>query len=147
MLAAGLHGIEQELELPPPLEGNAYESDAKRFPHTLRDAIARSSAARSPASALGDEVVDHYLNYARTEQRLFDEVVTCYERERQVRARMKPLIGITSYAEKVQMGVWNEQSALVPLVYVRAVENAGGRPLVIPPVDGAVEETLDALTA
>ena len=33
-------------------------------------------------AALGDEVVDHYLNYARTEQRLFDEVVTCYERER-----------------------------------------------------------------
>ena len=58
---------------------------------------------------------------------------------------MKPLIGITSYAEKVQMGVWNEHSALVPLVYVRAVENAGGRPLVIPPVEDAVEETLDAL--
>ena len=32
--------------------------------------------------ALGDEVVDHYLNYARTEQRLFDQAVTCYERER-----------------------------------------------------------------
>jgi glutamine synthetase len=32
--------------------------------------------------ALGDEVVDHYLNYAHTEQRLFDEVVTCWERER-----------------------------------------------------------------
>jgi glutamine synthetase len=31
---------------------------------------------------LGDEVVDHYLNYARTEQRLFDQTVTCYERER-----------------------------------------------------------------
>src|SRR3954469_16548195 len=43
------------------------------------------------------------------------------------------------------MGVWNEQSALVPLVYVRAVENAGGRPLVIPPVAGAVAETLEAL--
>ena len=32
--------------------------------------------------ALGDDVVDHYLNYARTEQRLFDQVVTSYERER-----------------------------------------------------------------
>ena len=31
---------------------------------------------------LGDEVVDHYLNYARTEQELFDKVVTNYERER-----------------------------------------------------------------
>ena len=33
-------------------------------------------------AAFGDDVVDHYLNYASTEQRLFDEVVTCYERER-----------------------------------------------------------------
>ena len=32
--------------------------------------------------SLGDEVVEHYLNYARTEQRLFDQAVTCYERER-----------------------------------------------------------------
>jgi glutamine synthetase len=33
-------------------------------------------------AAFGDDVVDHYLNYARTEQRLFDSVVTGYERER-----------------------------------------------------------------
>jgi glutamine synthetase len=82
LLAAGLHGIEQGLELPPALEGNAYVSDAARFPSTLReaiDALERGSIARP---ALGDDVVDHYLNYARTEQRLFDEVVTCYERER-----------------------------------------------------------------
>jgi gamma-glutamyl-gamma-aminobutyrate hydrolase PuuD len=58
---------------------------------------------------------------------------------------VKPLIGITSYAEKVQMGVWTEPSALVPLAYTKAVEVAGGRPMVIPPVHGAVEETLDAL--
>jgi glutamine synthetase len=30
----------------------------------------------------GDAVIDHYLNYARAEQRLFDQVVTDYERER-----------------------------------------------------------------
>ena len=39
LLAAGLYGIEHELELPPPLEGNAYESDAERFPHSLLEAI------------------------------------------------------------------------------------------------------------
>ena len=82
LLAAGLHGIEQELELPPPLEGNAYESDAERFPHSLREGIAALEAGSVARAALGDEVVDHYLNYAKTEQRLFDEVVTCYERER-----------------------------------------------------------------
>jgi glutamine synthetase len=82
LLAAGLYGIERELELPPPLEGNAYESDAERFPSTLREAIAALEGGSMARSAFGDEVVDHYLNYARTEQRLFDEVVTCYERER-----------------------------------------------------------------
>ena len=58
---------------------------------------------------------------------------------------MRPLIGITSYAEEVQMGVWVEDSAVVPLAYVRAVEHAGGRPLVVPPVEDGVDETLDAL--
>src|SRR6185436_11043007 len=82
LIAAGLYGIEQGLELPPALEGNAYESDAKRFPSTLREAIAELEAGTMARAALGDDVVDHYLNYARTEQRLFDEVVTCYERER-----------------------------------------------------------------
>jgi glutamine synthetase len=82
LLAAGLHGIERGLELPPALEGNAYESDAERFPHSLREAIAALEEGSVAREALGEEVVDHYLNYARTEQRLFDEVVTCYERER-----------------------------------------------------------------
>jgi glutamine synthetase len=82
LLAAGLHGIEQGLELPPPLEGNAYESDAERFPPSLREAIDALESGTMARTALGDDVVDHYLNYARTEQRLFDEVVTCYERER-----------------------------------------------------------------
>jgi glutamine synthetase len=82
LIAAGLHGIEQELPLPPALEGNAYESDAERFPSSLREAVAALEAGTIARAALGDAVVDHYLNYGRTEQRLFDEVVTCYERER-----------------------------------------------------------------
>jgi glutamine synthetase len=82
LIAAGLHGIEAGLELPPALEGNAYESDAERFPSTLREAIVALERGTIARAALGDDVVDHYLNYARAEQRLFDEVVTCYERER-----------------------------------------------------------------
>ena len=82
LIAAGLHGIEAGLELPPALEGNAYESDAARFPSTLREAIAALEEGAVARAAFGDEVVDHYLNYGRTEQRLFDEVVTCWERER-----------------------------------------------------------------
>ncbi|HMJ00320.1 MAG TPA: glutamine synthetase family protein [Gaiellaceae bacterium] len=82
LIAAGLYGIENELELPPALEGNAYESDAERFPHSLRDAISALEQGTMAREALGDDVVDHYLNYARTEQELFDSAVTCYERER-----------------------------------------------------------------
>jgi glutamine synthetase len=82
LIAAGLHGIEHGLEAPPQLEGNAYESDAERFPSSLREAVAALEAGNMARAAFGDEVVDHYLNYARTEQRLFDQVVTCYERER-----------------------------------------------------------------
>ena len=82
LIAAGLHGIEQGLEPPPPVEGNAYESDVERFPATMNQAIAALESGSMARSAFGDQVVDHYLNYARAEQRLFDEVVTGYERER-----------------------------------------------------------------
>ena len=82
LIASGLHGIEQGLEAPPPLEGNAYESDAERFPSTLRDAIAALETGTMARAAFGDQVVDHYLNYARTEQGLFDRFVTDWERKR-----------------------------------------------------------------
>src|SRR5438045_4195111 len=82
LLAAGLQGIEEELTLPPEFKGNAYESDVQRFPHALRDAIACLEQGRTARAAFGDDVIDHYLNYARTEQALFDKVVTNYERER-----------------------------------------------------------------
>ena len=82
LLAAGLHGIEEKLPLPPEFKGNAYQSDVQRFPHALRDAIEGLETGSMARSAFGDDVIDHYLNYARTEQALFDKVVTGYERER-----------------------------------------------------------------
>jgi len=82
LLGAGLYGIEQKLELGPAFEGNAYESDVQRFPHAMREAIAELEGGKVARQLFGDEVVDHYLNYARTEQRLYDQAVTCYERER-----------------------------------------------------------------
>ena len=82
IIAAGLHGVEAKLDLPPALEGNAYESDAKRFPSTMREAIAALESGTMAREAFGDQVVDHYLNYARTEQMLFDKTVTDWERMR-----------------------------------------------------------------
>jgi glutamine synthetase len=81
-IASGLHGIENGLALPAALEGNAYVSDAERFPSTLREAIAALESGTMARAALGDDVVEHYLTYARTEQALFDKVVTSWERER-----------------------------------------------------------------
>ena len=62
--------------------GNACVSDVERLPRTLHDAVDALASGTVARAALGDEVVDHYLNYARTEQRLFDRVVTEYERGR-----------------------------------------------------------------
>jgi putative glutamine amidotransferase len=58
---------------------------------------------------------------------------------------MRPVIGITSYAQDAHWGVWHLPAALVPLVYVDAVERAGGRALVVPPAEEDIEQTLDAL--
>jgi putative glutamine amidotransferase len=58
---------------------------------------------------------------------------------------MRPVIGITSYAEEVTWGAWVEAAALVPLSYVHAIERAGGRPLVVPPSEDSIEETLAVL--
>jgi putative glutamine amidotransferase len=60
--------------------------------------------------------------------------------------RHKPVVGITAYAEpSVRWGVWDVPAAVIPLAYVRQVEAAGGRPLLVPPSEEAIEETLDAL--
>jgi gamma-glutamyl-gamma-aminobutyrate hydrolase PuuD len=58
---------------------------------------------------------------------------------------MRPLIGITTYLIRARFGAWEEDSALVPADYVRAVERSGGRALLVPPAHDGVEETLDAL--
>ena len=57
----------------------------------------------------------------------------------------RPIIGITSYAQPARWGAWELPAALVPLYYVESVEQAGGRALVVPPSENAVEETLDVL--
>jgi gamma-glutamyl-gamma-aminobutyrate hydrolase PuuD len=58
----------------------------------------------------------------------------------------RPLIGITAYAEpSVRWGVWDVPAAVIPLSYVRAIESAGGRALLVPPSEDGIDETLDAV--
>ncbi len=82
MLAGGLHGIENALELEPALEGNAYASDKPHVPRSLalaRDLFAGSELARS---VFGSAVVDHYVNAADVELLAFGSAVTDWERRR-----------------------------------------------------------------
>jgi gamma-glutamyl-gamma-aminobutyrate hydrolase PuuD len=60
---------------------------------------------------------------------------------------MRPLIGITTDVAVASYRAWEEESVLVPFDYVRSVELAGGRPLLVPPSEDDVEETLDVLDA
>jgi len=82
LIAGGLHGIENELELEPLLEGNAYGSDAPRVPSTLRDAAELFAGSQVAKDAFGAEVVEHYLNNARIEQAAYDAAITDWERIR-----------------------------------------------------------------
>lgn len=82
LIAGGLHGIDQGLELPGPVAGNAYVGDAERLPTTLAQAAELFSESAVARSAFGDEVVEHYLNNARVEIEAFDGAVTDWERVR-----------------------------------------------------------------
>jgi putative glutamine amidotransferase len=55
---------------------------------------------------------------------------------------VRPIIGITAYAEEARWGVWEAPAALIPLAYVQAIERAGGRPVLLPPTDDGLDETL-----
>jgi glutamine synthetase len=82
LIAAGLHGIENELPLEPGLTGNAYDTDKPRVPSTMRDAAELLAESKLARAAFGDEVVEHYLNNARVEQAAYNAAVTDWERVR-----------------------------------------------------------------
>ncbi|MFD1540261.1 glutamine synthetase family protein [Nonomuraea guangzhouensis] len=79
LIAAGLHGIDEELSLEDAFEGNAYESGAETVPHTLRDALALFEGSKLARETFGDDVVAHYANNARVELAAFDAAVTDWE--------------------------------------------------------------------
>jgi glutamine synthetase len=82
MIAAGLHGMDEGLELEPAFEGSAYASEKPRVPGTLRDAADLFGQSAVAREAFGEDVVAHYLNHARVELAAFDSAVTDWERRR-----------------------------------------------------------------
>jgi glutamine synthetase len=82
LIAAGLHGIDNELELEPVFEGDAYKSEKPRVPRNLYEARDAFGASEMVAAAFGQEVVEHYLNRAGVEIDAFEAAVTDWERYR-----------------------------------------------------------------
>jgi glutamine synthetase len=82
MIAAGLHGIENELPLEEEFVGNAYVADKPHVPTNLREARELFANSESAREAFGEEVVEHYLNMARVEIEAFEAAVTDWERYR-----------------------------------------------------------------
>ena len=79
-IAAGLHGIENQLELEQVFQGNIYEAEgAREIPTTLRAALAALDGSAVLRAALGDDVVEHYLHAGRWEQQEYDRRVTDWE--------------------------------------------------------------------
>jgi glutamine synthetase len=82
-LAAGLDGIEKQIEPPPMFSGDVYASrDLPQVPHSLNEAIYELEKSRWAWETFGEAVIEHYLHFFKTEQRKFDEVVTSWERAR-----------------------------------------------------------------
>ncbi|MDW4499683.1 glutamine synthetase family protein [Sulfitobacter sp. D35] len=80
MLAAGIKGIEDEMELAPPTKGDVYDAEkAPDVPRTLRAATETLRASEMLRAAMGDDVIDHYTRCAEWEQEEFDRVVTDWE--------------------------------------------------------------------
>jgi putative glutamine amidotransferase len=60
----------------------------------------------------------------------------------------KPLIGLTTYRQRSQTGVWDVEAAFLPAEYFDAVNRAGGTAVLIPPQDidpAAAERILSGL--
>jgi glutamine synthetase len=81
-LASGLYGIEQRLEPPDLVRGNAYETDAPALPRSLDEATRRLSQSAAARELLGEEFVDHYVRTRDWEMRQYQQAVSNWELER-----------------------------------------------------------------
>ncbi len=154
IIAGGLYGIENELELEPMFTGNAYSSDAPRVPATLRDAadlfaastVATGCLRRRRRRALPEQRAHRAEGVRRRGHRL-----GAHPGVRAAVSAPKPVIGLTTYKQRAQTGVWDVTAAFLPAVYFEAVQRAGGIPILLPPqpvddeVAGRVLDGLDGL--
>lgn len=80
LIAAGLAGIDADMELGKPFTGDAYAGrKLTEVPKTLREATLIMDRSQFMRASFGDDVVDHYVHTARWEQAEFDRKVTDWE--------------------------------------------------------------------
>jgi glutamine synthetase len=83
LLSAGLDGIERKLDPGPVFQGDLYKAEElPRVPRSLPEAVAELECSEFARRSFGDEVIDHLLHFARSEQARFESAVTDFERER-----------------------------------------------------------------
>jgi glutamine synthetase len=83
LIAAGLQGVEDKLELEPAFTGDAYVGKKLREVHkTLRDAIAAMQKSKMLKEAFGEQVISHYVHTGNWEQFEYDRRVTDWELKR-----------------------------------------------------------------
>lgn len=80
LIAAGIAGIEEKLELTAPFSGDAYQvAKLPDVAKTLRDATAALDKSKMLRAAFGSDVIDHYVHTARWEQLEYDRRITDWE--------------------------------------------------------------------
>lgn len=83
MLAAGLAGIDEDLDCGPEYTGNAYiDPKLARLPASLREATDLFGGSALARTAFGPDVVEFYVHHARLEQQAFNDAVTDWEKQR-----------------------------------------------------------------
>jgi glutamine synthetase len=83
LIAAGLAGIDERLELDQPFVGDAYQATMlPEIPKTLREATETMAGSEMLKAALGEEVIEHYVHTARWEQLEYDRRITDWELHR-----------------------------------------------------------------
>ena len=152
MIAGGLYGLDHDLELGVGLTGNGHPSDFPSIPRTLREARQAFASSQIARAAFGDDVVDHYTTMADVELDAFDAAVTDWELRRSFeecengghdggggdarQAGDRP----QHLSEQAAWSVWNMSADLLPSVYTRSVEAAGGVVVLLPPqVEGMAQ--------
>jgi glutamine synthetase len=84
LLAAGLDGVDKKMKLEPVFSGDAYDTSKKlrEIPKTLREATELLDKSKLLRTAMGDDVVDHYVHTAKWEQFEYDRRITDFELKR-----------------------------------------------------------------